>query len=374
MPRSTLSRSSFALGFLVTALGLHAQQDHSKAEQVAPVMQDPYQGGWQAKEQTFNANLWGVLADEQPTNNEALLNQYRSERNASLARNNGNIPASDQANLDILADRISTVAPNSFEAHLAQFYSRFPTPTAFTELDLATAQGQDRMEVIGPQLINSVRSMNTIGIEKWSKALKERGNVAPGLWKLTDDMLLSVDKDAILFTAGEMDAYPAWAKQYADNVRKDLLIVDERLLVDAAYRQRIWTNAGAYGNAPEAGTAFISALGEATTRPVFLSLALGPDVAKSLREKLYVTGLAARYSNTVLDNVPILEKNWRTMKKATDAGPLSRNYLLPGSVLLMHYRALGDEEKASLLEHEIRQLADTLGATNNLIRSGVLQH
>ena len=370
-----MSRTTISLFLLLSTTGVFAQADvPSKAEQMAPVMQDPYQGGWQAKEQTRNANLWGVLVEEEPANNAALLNQYRSERNASLARNSGIIPPADQANLDVLADRIGTVAPNSFEAHLAQFYSQFPAPTAFEELDLAIATGSERDELIGPQLMNSIRTSNSTETVRWSKALKAQGNVAADLWKLTDDMLLSVEKNAILFTAGEMDAYPAWAKQFADGVRKDILIVDERLLVDAAYRQQVWTSAGAPGVAAANGTGFISALADGTNRPVFLSLALGPELVTTMRDKLFVTGLAARYSAVLLDNMPTLERNWKAMKKATAAGPLARNYLLPGSILLMHYRAAGNEEKASSLEFELRQLAEKLGATNSLIKTGVLQH
>ena len=279
-----MSRTLISLLLLLTATGVRAQANvPSKAEQMAPLIQDPYQGGWQANEQTRNANLWGALVEEEPANNAALLNQYRSERNASLARNSGTIPVTDQANLDILADRIATVAPNSFEAHLAQFYSQFPAQSAYLELEQAIAKGSERTELIGPQLMNAVRTSNSTGTVRWSKALKAQGNVAADLWKLTDDMLLSVEKNAILFTAGEMDAYPAWAKQFADGVRKDILIVDERLLMDAVYRQQVWTNAGALGNAAVTGSEFISALASATKRPVFLSLALGPDLEDHAR-------------------------------------------------------------------------------------------
>jgi hypothetical protein len=79
-----------------------------------------------------------------------------------------------------------------------------------------------------------------------------------------------------------------------------------------------------------------------------------------------VAGLALRYSSQPVDNIPLLEQRWARMSKTTDAGPLSRNYLLPGSVLLMHYREVEDEKNASLLEHEVRGLARRLNATKEL--------
>ncbi len=62
------------------------------------------------------------------------------------------------------------------------------------------------------------------------------------------------------------------------------------------------------------------------------------------------------------------------MKKPLDAGPLSRNYLLPGAILLYQYRISGNEAGASLLEHELRQMAVATGATQDLYKLGILQH
>lgn len=337
-------------------------------------MTDPVQGGWRPVEQERNAALWQVIAEEQPANNEALLNQYRSARNASLARNEGDIPPSDKAELDQLADRINERAPNSFEAHLARFYALFPAPEAFMALDLAKARDRERPELIGPLLMNAVRTGNSSEMARWGRALKDHGDIAPGLWRMADDLLLSVEKDAVLFTAGEMDAYPLWSKQVANGDRKDVLIVDQRLLVDPAYRARIWERTRASGTAPDDPGGFIMRLAAATPRPVYLSLALGQQRTRPLRGGLYVTGLAARYTTANWNNMPALAKNWNAMAKATEAGPLARNYLLPGAILLGHYRRIGDEANAALLEHELRGIANKLGATNDLVRTGVFQH
>ncbi|HRF81768.1 MAG TPA: hypothetical protein PL070_16945, partial [Flavobacteriales bacterium] len=112
----------------------------------------------------------------------------------------------------------------------------------------------------------------------------------------------------------------------------------------------------------------------ATDRPVYLSLALGGTTMAPLKDKLYVTGLAMRYSATSVDNIPLLATRWEKLKKPLDAGPLSKNYLVPGAVLLTHYRSTGDEARASKLEHELRGMAKALGATTALVKSGILQH
>lgn len=360
-------------GSLCLATGaLHAQAQDGARQQAAEVL-DPYQGGWMSADQERNARLWQLTTDDAPASTGALLNEYRSARNASLARNAGDIPAGEKAQLDRMADRIATIDPNSFEAHLATFYARFPEPDAFMSLDLAKARDRERPELIAPLLVNAARTGNTTEMARWGRALKEQGGVAPGLWHMADDVLLSLEKDAVLFAAGEMDAYPLWSKQAANGARKDVLVVDQRLLGDRAYRERIWANTRANGTVP-GQDGFIDALAGATQRPVYVSLALGPQQARAMRGRLYVTGLAARYSTSGWNNIPALMKNWQAMAKATDAGPLAKNYLLPASILLNHYRNMGDEANASRLEHELRGLAAKLGATNDLIRAGVLQH
>ncbi|MEZ4807889.1 MAG: hypothetical protein R2815_10540 [Flavobacteriales bacterium] len=360
------------MGLSGTCMGQAVDQE--KDLQRAPAVADPYQGGWQSAVQKENADLWRSVADDAGRNSEALLNQYRSERNASLARNNGAIPEAEQQSLDALARRLEVTAPGTFEAYLARFYADLPKESAFAAVEQATLTGKDRVEVIGPALLNAARTGDQVAMATWGKALKERGDVAPGLWALTDDVLLSTEQHAVLFVAGEMDAYPLWSKQMGYGARKDLLIVDVRLLENDGYRKRIWTEAGAKGKVPDGPAAFIERMANSTERPVYLSLSLGPRTAGPMRDKLYITGLVARYSATPWDNLPALAFNWRTMSKRLDAGPLSRNYLLPGAVLLEHYRAVGDEANASRAEHELRGLAERLGATGALIRAGVLQH
>ena len=164
-------------------------------------------------------------------------------------------------------------------------------------------------------------------------------------------------------------------------VRDDLLCFlpandgkPKRLLLDPAYRLRIWDRTKARGAVPATAEGFAARLETATDRPVFLSLALGQDAVATMRDKLYVTGLAVRISSTPVDNIPQLAARWKGMHKDMDTGPLARNYLVPGAVLLKYYRATGNEAEASRLEHELRGLAQKTGSTDRMIKSGVFQH
>ncbi|HRH69599.1 MAG TPA: hypothetical protein PLB89_08850 [Flavobacteriales bacterium] len=365
-------RPSILLGLALLAGSSFGQA--AVEEQVpATEVKDAVQGGWSVPDLDRTKAI--IVSDSEVLENssKSQLDVLRVERNASLARNQGTIPALDQARLVDLAVDLNAASPQSFEAHMANYYVQFPAPEAFRELDLANAKGRDRDELIGPNLLNAARKDNTTELVACAKEMKLRGKVAPALYRVAEDIFASIEPSAVVFAAGEMDAYPLWVAQFAEDKRKDVLVVDERLLVDPAYRSSIWERSKARGNVPQADR-FIADLPGATQRPVFLSLAVGQSTMAPLRERLYVTGLAMRLSATPIDNIPLLENRWDRFKKALDAGPLARNYLVPGAVLLTHYRAIGDEARASRLELELRDMAKKLGATNSLIKSGVLAH
>src|SRR5690606_36424239 len=128
---------------------------------------------------------------------------------------------------------------------------------------------------IGPKLADANRRNNRNELLQWSRALRDHGAVEPALWDVADDMLASVDRDGILVTAGEMDTYPILARQHAQGERRDVLLIDIRLLDDPAYRQRIWESTRARGMVPGPGEGFIRLLSEAIDRPLFFSTALG---------------------------------------------------------------------------------------------------
>lgn len=336
--------------------------------------QDAYQGAWSVSDAQHTAAVWRSLCDARPADVNAQFNLFRSERNARLSSNNGRLLEKDEEALNTIAERINTTAPGSFEQHLSSYYVAFPERSAFGELEQAHAAAPERPELILPMLTRANANGDKPAMDQWCAQLEQRGGLAPALSDVASDLLLSVDQGGIVFTNGDMDGAPALVQQRAHDQRRDVLIVDQRLLADAPYRQRIWNEAKAVGPVPAPGPAFAKALLAASERPVFLALSLDREWFDAFPGQLCATGIAFAVSGR---HCPIsaLEQRWGTMKKTTAAGPLSRNYLLPGSILLHHYReGAPNEKRASQLEFELRSMAGKLGATQDLIKAGVLSH
>ena len=162
-------------------------------------------------------------------------------------------------------------------------------------------------------------------------------------------------------------------RQRLHDERRDVVVIDQRLLADPAYRQRKWNEAGASGPVPGGGVEFVQKLVPACSRGLFLALSLGQEWFTAFNGRLCPTGIAFRIDT---DECPthLLAQRWNEMHKPLSAGPLSRNYLLPGSVLLQRYRANEEEAKTALLEKELREMAARLGATQDMIKAGVFLH
>ncbi|MBK9415781.1 MAG: hypothetical protein IPN62_00515 [Flavobacteriales bacterium] len=346
----------------------------AKDVQVPSAVRDAYQGAWEVSTTQDAEKLEQIPDAALFSAPKANLDAFRQQRNDALIRGKGELTPADRDLLKQQFTALEAIDPQGFDTHLAGYHLLFPDQKAFGHLEAAVAQDADRPELIAPRLVSAVRSGDRVAFERWGKALKEKDHVAPGLWAAAKDLLLSVDQDGVLITAGEMDAYPTWGLQAASGERRDVLVVDERLLADPAYRQRVWTDARCVGPVPTSTEALIAALPGSSPRPVFLSMALGGRIDPSWEDELYVTGTAFRFSETPFDNIPVLEMRWVDLKKPMDAGPLSRNYLVPAVVLLKHFRAVGDEAGVARMERSVRALAQQLKVTNELYRTGILQH
>lgn len=365
MKRSIIVACAF--GAMASAFAQTNEELNLRAE-------EPYQGGWRLEDQLRDAEMWRALSEKSPGDQQARYNWFVSSRNASLARNQGEVPEADRKQLATIASELKKEAPNSFEAHMAGFHLEFPARSAFVHLNAAASVAPDRAELLGPHMAKALLDGDDAALQRACKEIQERGGISSALLDVASDLLLSVDPNGIVITNGEMDTYPALVKQRNFGVRKDVLVIDQRLLADAAYRAHCWARAKAVGSVPTDGVAFVRGLLDATTRPVFLALSLDPTWAKALENELYVTGIALRYSHQRVDNIPQLEQRWKSMTRNMYAGPLTANYLLPGAVLLRHYRSVGDETKAAQMEHTVRGIAEAQHLTTRLYQLGIIAH
>lgn len=370
-PLMMTSRKVLLVLVFTSSLPVVAQEVVKDARSVqTPV--DAYQSGWQARTARSEAELWKELGQQRPQDVQSQFNWYRSERNARLQENNGKLTTNDRQALQQISDRVDAAAAGGFESKLTAYYEVYPDPASFTSIREAAELAPERQELIAPMLNLAVYTGDKVELDRWASALETRGALSSAFKQAASDLLLSVDDQGVLVTNGDMDLHPTIVLQRRQDKRRDVLLVDQRMLGDAAYRKRIWSEAKAKGPVPGAGPAFVQGLEKSTERPVFLSMGLDATWFDAFHGRLSTSGTAFRIGPPV--PLKELDARWKSMKKPMGAGPLSRNYLLPGAVLLRSMRAAGDEARTVQLELELRNLARQLGAENDLLRTGVLQH
>lgn len=358
---------------LLPLLGMAQALEKEELPPPPPPM-NALQGGWDNNLANSRAAQWQTTNSQSPGNAAFQWNWFRSEYEAMNSNNNAVLRKEDRKELNTIAEEIKATAPGSFEHHLADYYVEFPAPTAYAQLEAAYKLAPERTELLAPMLSKAMLDGNTAELKKWSGEMQRRGGVVPSLKAAATDLLLSLPANGILFTNGDMDTQPAVIRQVQQQEKPDVLIVDRRLLLEPGYRSRIWKEAGAKGATPADGPAFAKALLASTARPLYFALSLDPSWLAAFPGQLHAVGAAFRVGLASPSDGALLAAHWAAMKKPMDAGPLSRNYLLPGAILLNQYRRSGDETKAAQLEHELRRMAAATGATQDLYKMGILQH
>jgi len=330
------------------------------------------QGGWDRQLNQANAAQWQLANTHAPGDAAAQWNWFQSAYLASNSRNNGTLPQQDRQALISIADNIRTLAPNSFEHHMAEYYLQFPAPSAFDQLEAAYRLAPGRAELLSPMLTKALMEGDRPAMVTWSRELAQSGKVAPGLARAAQDLFFCLPPQAVVFTNGEMDMQPALVRQLQYQDKPGVLLVDRRLLTHPPYRARVWQLAGATGPVPGAGPAFAAALLSAGTRPVYFALGMERSWLEHFPGQLHAVGAAFRVGMASPQDATELSNNWHAMHKPMDAGPLSRNYLLPGAMLLEQARAAGQQARARQLEQELRRMASATGALSQLQQLGII--
>jgi hypothetical protein len=73
--------------------------------------------------------------------------------------------------------------------------------------------------------------------------------MAPALLEYNYNVLMSLDQNAILVTAGDNDTYPIWLLQNARGIRPDVTVINSSLITVPEYRRRLMKEQNIAGDA-----------------------------------------------------------------------------------------------------------------------------
>jgi hypothetical protein len=339
--------------------------------------------------------LWRQKVENEPRNADAWLNYYKVSRVLSYKPGTRIVLSSEKAFLDDIVERMEKNIPRTFEYHYAKYVTGDHDLSLFDHLQKAYELQPGRAELY-PELVSYYYVQGDYEKKKeFCKLWYESGDIAPSVYQYNRNMLASLEPGAVLLTNGDYDTYPAWILQEVEGLRTDVTVVNVTPLLhnDASAMQAL-SNEGLVMQpiAPceDYDAARLKAFAQANpSRPFYFSLTLSRECRLPLKDLLYLTGLAFRFSEKPFENIPVLKYNFSdsislsyladdstydkkyVFNKAT-VHSLHLNYVMPLAVLYSVYKAEGDEEKAKQALDLARRLAKQGGKEdmlNNYLRT-----
>lgn len=317
------------------------------------------------------AKAWGQEAAIHLISADVWLNYYAASAYAQES----------SESLKKIVDAMEKAVPNSYEFFVVKGWHGGFKPEAYRAIQKAYEINPEKTEAYSFLQSFSEYNLDTKSRIKFSKSLFKNAQISPSLINYGYNVLMSLESSSILITEGESTTAPLYVLQDVMNIRKDVCILNLDMLTDATYLERKLKNAGlSYSiNGPVSAVNLRSTLcaqlpGANGGKKFYYALTIAKENVNSIKEYLYVVGLASLHSITNVDNVSQIRKNLEKEflmdyllvdfngESKNDAGKVfSPNYLLSMILLYESYQKNGETEKLKKLRELMKRIASDSG-------------
>jgi formylglycine-generating enzyme required for sulfatase activity len=317
------------------------------------------------------ADLWKVET-EKASSGSAWLNYYAASRYAQASP--------DQLN-EILS-KMSEAISGSYELALTEAWHYGYSEKAFLNLKKAFNLRPNDAATFNLMLLMHEFSLDKQSRKEFAQKVLAANVTSSSLLNYSYNVLMSLEENALLFTEGENTTIPLLVLQDALGVRQDIKILNLDMLIKQSYRD------GKLNELNLALEGFDEVASELSQKQMlcsllpsqnkngkfFYALTISKENTTSIKDQLYVVGLASQISTTRIDNISIIKENlekhflldyltvdFNGENEFAAGKALSSNYLVPMLLLSEHYNKTGDVEKVKQLESVITKLANETG-------------
>ncbi len=337
------------------------------------------------------AILWKEILDREPGNADAWLNFYTANRMARLVgfkEWNGSKKAYFME-LDSIVEKMKRAIPGTFEYYYILGYNN----GNWDEDDVGAIKKAYEIDPSRPETYDDLIGFHEVAgdktqMEAMCRKMFESNEISEGVYNWNYNVLMSLDKNAVVITNGDNDTYPVWVLQMAKNIRPDVRLLNISLLTMEKYRDKVFKELDLKPFRLDTskllketdyfistGSQIISHLVEnSAKRPVYFSMTLNPEFYKNYKNDIYMVGLAFKFSKEKFDNIALMRNNFENnfmldyLKETftediskSVAIQLNMNYIPLFLKLYEHYNMSGEKSKAEKLKAIITKIASENG-------------
>lgn len=303
----------------LTCFNSFAQKDgavNQKPETVYSIAKEQKEASWYETQ----VKLWKAELDKNNKNGEAWINYYRANR---ALRNMAFTDEEQRTKWDTqcksIHEQVWKAMPKSFEAYFIQYSENGFQKDASEDLLAAQALRPNDPLIQDLLMIHYELQNNNEKRNFYAKRLFENNELPAGMLNWAYNILSELDENAILFTYGDNDTYAPWIVQAAKGFRKDVTIINLHLITLDDYRDRMLKQLGyePFVNREAKTEEEAKKIGNEMfmhflkgKRPAYFSASAINGFEEVFGDKLYLTGLAYKYSESSFDNTAIIRRNY----------------------------------------------------------------
>lgn len=360
------------VAYLLTPFLAFAQ----KPEPIPSFARNPQTMSWYHEQQ----KAWEQELKAHPKNANAWMNYWNVSRIlVNHDKNDKRSTAEKEAVLEGIIRSIGQELPESYEYNFCQWQLKGNDMAYYSFLEKAIAIDPTRTEHIDYMINISELQRKRKQRDEYCQRKFDAGQLSPGFMNYNYNTLAGLEPNAILVTAGDNDTYPAWALQ-GRGIRNDVHVLNLYLLQIESYREKIFNELGIEPVVQKTDddkknikkNLFKAMLNNKKGLPVYFALTASncDNFLEEIQDKLYLTGLAYRYSDGSFDNIAALRRNFEKeyaldyidrvfyLEPSTEnIREMNTNYIVPMMKLHEHYRSSGDTQRDAWISAKIIAIA-----------------
>lgn len=343
--------------------------------------------------------LWKTETEKNPQNALAWYYRYKCSRNLLKLDSTDRRPRKERIQeQENLVQEMGKNVPESFEYNLVMWANAGLDKKKIAYLNNAVAKGGQRTEHLEFVLIQAELERNIAKRDATAQQMLAAQDYSPGFLYYCYNLIIGLKPNSIIFTAGDNDTYGIWYLQ-SKGIRKDVIAINTSLASIKEYRDLIckelkipiWPNDH---NDPSIGTDSAQACLNLYTKGIiehfalqlkntitYVSITVETDYSDPISDKLYLVGLAYEYSNTGIDNMAILHRNFEQLymlnyltqplyydRSLEIVQDVNTNYIVPMYKLWKHYISGEQYDKANQLKPMLLTLLKSSSGNGEILK------